>query len=264
MLELFTATITRSKYTFKTSLEVVKEVMNVPMEAIHAIARMNGISTADNHEQIIPESELQPFIEAFERKTRNYFVNSMRNHALLTSQELQTFTEFCKTFKKGNVSLGKVSNWSHIGKTKLRQYFVDKIKQKTPSLSSRHSIDLFSGSGATGFRIERLSFIKGIEPYIYDVSPIIFPEYDSEYECTEYLKSSSKDLLREITSSWQYRASVEPLVCYNGYVPDFIRWIILAARYYVYIDDDDDHESDTIIFNGHSDLIINSTCRMVA
>lgn len=71
MLEFFTATITRPRprHTFKTSLEVVKEVMNVPMEAIHAIARMNGISTADDHTNIISESMLQPFVEAFERNT---------------------------------------------------------------------------------------------------------------------------------------------------------------------------------------------------
>lgn len=47
MLEFITATIIRPRYTFKTSFEAIKEVMNVPMEAIHTIARMNGISTAD-------------------------------------------------------------------------------------------------------------------------------------------------------------------------------------------------------------------------
>lgn len=69
-----------------TSLEVIKDVMNVPMAAVHAIARMNGISTADNHARIISEEELLPFVEAFERKTRNYFVNSMRNYAQLKTE----------------------------------------------------------------------------------------------------------------------------------------------------------------------------------
>ena len=253
-----------------TSLEVIKEVMNVPMEAVHAIARMNGISTADDHERNISEKQLRPFTEAFERKTRNYFVNSMRNYAHLTPQELQTFAEFCKTFKKGNVSLGRVSNWSHIGKTRLRQYFVDKIKEKTPSSPTRFTaIDLFSGCGGMDALIERVRHID-MEPVscsIVDSMPLIdyYIEYGSEYATTDYRQRPSRDLLCQINSSWEYHASIKAEPCYNpDDVPDIVRQIVLSARYYVYIDDDDDHHMDTVIVNGHNDHIINSPLMMVA
>lgn len=248
---------------FMTSLEVIRDVMNVPMEAVHAIARINGISTADDHERNITEKELQPFIEAFERKTRNYFVNSMRNRARLTPQELQTFTEFCKTFKKGNVSLGRVSNWSHIGKTKLRQYFVDKIKEKTPSSSSplfSRILDLFSGCG--WFEI------GSIEPVLYGslgsllVRHIGISEYDSEYSNEEYHERPSRDLLEQITSSWQYQARIEERICFVELPTNIVNQIVRSARYYVYIDDDDYHEA-TVIRN-RKDHFINSTRKVVA
>lgn len=255
-----------------TSLDVIREVMNVPMEAIHAIARMNGISTADDHEQTITESELRPFTEAFERKTRNYFINSMRNRAQLTPQELQTFTEFCKTFKKGNVSLDNVSNWNHIGKTKLRQYFVERIKEKTPSIQTHHTeLDLFCGCG--GFDAIMNNVVSEInEPTCSAPSIAILKACQMAFgsEFTEYLRSELENIplelvvMQQVTSSWQYARGIANVTCYSADIPDIIHWIILSARYYIYIDDDDDHLSDTISVNGHNDLIINSTYRMVA
>lgn len=235
-----------SKRTFMTSLEIIREVMNVPMEAVHAIARINGISTADDHKRNISESKLKPFVEAFERKTKNYFVNSMRNSAQLTPQELQTFTEFCKTFKKGNVSLDNVSNWNHIGKTKLREYFVERIKEKTPSTLTHHTeLDLFGGCGGMKVLLER-TFTSVQEPLNLDKIGRILSSgyrlrYDSEYASTEYRRQPSQDLLCQINSSWQYRAKIKSEVCYSEYTPDFIKRMILSARYYVYIDDDDDY-----------------------
>lgn len=255
----------KSCSTFMTSLEVIREVMNVPMEAIHAIARINGISTADDHEKNISETMLQPFIEAFERKTKNYFVNSLRNSAHLSPQELQTFTEFCKTFKKVNVSLDNVSNWNHIGKTKLREYFVERIKEKTPSSLNHHTIlDIFSGIGEIDARLEKVIY-KEVEPAI---DSFIINDYllqsGSEYFDFCYRQQPSQGLLEQITSSWCYHASTETLQYHVVRAQDIIKQIILSARYYIYIDDDDDHQLDTIIVNGHNDLIINSTCRMVA
>lgn len=259
-----------SKYetrTFMTSLEIIREVMNVPMEAIHAIARMNGISTADDHEQNISESALQPFIEAFERKTRNYFVNSMRNRAQLTPQELQTFTEFCKTFKKGNVSLGNVSNWNHIGKTKLRECFVERIKEKTPSSKERiRPLDLFSGCG--GFSAGFITFeSKPLTP-TFDkeemVREILHPEFDYSHVCSEYSRVLSGNIIERITLTWCYQSQAIPIAQYEKPEEDIVRQVVRTARYYIYIDDDDDHHSDTVSINGHNDHIINSTCRMVA
>lgn len=240
-----------------TSLEVIKEVMNVPMAAVHAIARMNGISTADNHARIISEEDLLPFVEAFERKTRNYFVNSMRNYAQLNPEELQTFTEFCMTFKKGNVSLAKVSSWSHIGKTKLRQYFVDQIKEKTPSVrSGRLSLSILS----------RLMMDEDVlsERTIHE--SIIEPLFtiDSELFNIEYHWQQPKDLISRINSSWCYHAKITSEGNNIPGVLEIIRQVVLSARYYIYVDDEDDHLCDTVRGNGHYDLFINSTLKMVA
>lgn len=249
-----------------TSLEIIREVMNVPMEAVHAIARMNGISTADDHKRNITVKQLKPFADAFERKTRNYFVNSMRNSAQLNTQELQTFTEFCKTFKKENISLDKVTSWSHIGKTKLREYFVDRIKEKTSSSPDHFTIfDLFSGCGGMTNILERdISKIHELRP-IDNIAFSLSSGYychELEHTCEVYRRQPSQNLLCKINSSWQYRARIESNVYYYKYVPDFIKQVILSARYYIYIDDEDDHPSDTVSAIGHNDLIINSTCRM--
>lgn len=242
-----------------TSLDVIREVMNVPMEAIHAIARMNGISTADDHEQTITESELRPFTEAFERKTRNYFINSMRNRAQLTLQELQTFTEFCKTFKKGNVSLDHVSNWNHIGKTKLRQYFVERIKEKTPSTQTHHAKhDLFSGCGGIEAGIETAIYNE-IEPAL---SSLVIDDYllsaGSEYFDFCY-QQQSQGLLERFTSNWCYHASIESPQYHVVNTQDIVRQIVLSARYYIYVDDDD-HE----LFEDTRDCYKNRALKEVA
>lgn len=235
-----------------TSLEVIKEVMNVPMAAVHAIARMNGISTADDHAKIISEEELLPFVEAFERKTRNYFVNSMRNYAQLNLEELQTFTEFCKTFKKGNVSLAKVSNWSHIGKTKLRQYFVDQIKEKTPS--DHLYLDLLNRLLMDVDVLSERTIPESIVEPLFTI--------DSELFNIEYHWQHPKDLISRINSSWCYHAKITFEGKHIPDVLDIIRQVVLSARYYIYVDDEEDHLFDTVTVNGHYDLFINSTNRM--
>lgn len=253
-----------------TSLEVIREVMNVPMAAVHDIARMNGISTADNHARIISEEELLPFVEAFERKTRNYFVNSMRNCAQLNPEELQTFTEFCKTFKKGNVSLAKVSNWSHIGKAKLRQYFVDQIKEKTPTSSNLHTkLDLFAGCGG-------LEVLSGGDLYSADIDFSIYDEieriltlrfcYNEGSECINIIsyRQPPDSIIRRFTSTWHYQARIKANTHYGFITSDKVSDVFRAARYYIYVDDEEDHLCDTVRGNGHYDLFINSTLKMVA
>ncbi len=268
MMEGFISTF--HSRTFMTSLEVIKEVMNVPMAAVHAIARMNGISTADNHKKIISEEKLLPFVEAFERKTRNYFVNSMRNYAQLKHEEMQTFTEFCMTFKKGNVSLAKVSNWSHIGKTKLRQYFVDQIKEKTPSSSTLHTkLDLFAGCG--GFEIlsegdfNSVDIDFSIDDEIERILALRFcHREESEYINIISYRQPSDNLINRFTSTWHYRARIKSNRHYRCVISDRVNEVFRSARYYIYVDDDEDHLYDTVSVNGHDDLFINSTLKMVA
>lgn len=250
----FTITVRadRPRQGFMTSLDVIRDIMNVPMEAIHAIARMNGISTADDHKKIVTLSQLLPFVEAFERKSKNYFVNSVRNSAQLTPQELQTFTEFCKTFKKENVSLDKVSNWSHIGKAQLREYFVNKIKEKTPSLSTHHTIpDLFSGCSGFNANLENALASEMESVYYERITDDNLSLDGSVYSFNEYQLQYLEDVLERITTDWCYHAKIEKKVCYNDNISDIVRQIVLSARYYVYIDDDDDHEllNDTRIVN---------------
>lgn len=242
MLESLSVIIYRPKYTFATSLDVIKEVMNVPMEAIHAIARMNGLSTADDHEQIISEYALRPFIEAFERKTKNYYINSLRNSAQLTPAELQTFTDFCKTFKKEKIPFDKVSNWNHIDKTKLREFFVNQIKEKTPSILTHHTgLDLFCGIGGIEAGLEKAIY-KEIEPAIYSsIIDYYLLTTGSEYFDFCYRQQLSQGILERITSSWCYHIRIEFPQYHVVNVQDIIRQVVLSARYYVYVDDDD-HE----------------------
>ena len=74
-----------SDYTFKTSLEVIQKVMNVPMCALTSLLRANGYnSDVDTSSFCIDEKELEIFTDAYVRKMRSYFFSSLRNISTLS------------------------------------------------------------------------------------------------------------------------------------------------------------------------------------
>ncbi|WP_206514148.1 hypothetical protein [Bacteroides gallinarum] len=122
--------------TFKTSLDIIQEVMNVPMCALTSLLRANGYDDIDDTASLcIDEKGLEIFAEAYIRKIRSYFFSSLRNIGRLTQNELSNFNQFIELFKKIDLQ-GESLKWSDIDTEHLQETFIDKVKRKTSSKST--------------------------------------------------------------------------------------------------------------------------------
>ena len=135
--------------TFKTSLDIIQEVMNVPMCALTSLLRANGYDDVDDTTSLcIDEKGLEIFAEAYIRKIRSYFFSSLRNISRLTQNELSNFNQFVESFKKIDLQ-GESLKWSDIDIEHLRETFIDKVKRKTSPQSACSSYLDYSASCLT-------------------------------------------------------------------------------------------------------------------
>ena len=81
-------TIDMDEERFMTSLDVIREVMNVPQCALNSILRANGYTEVEPGSICIDEKMLSVFADAYIRKMKNYFLSSVRNIENLSYQEL--------------------------------------------------------------------------------------------------------------------------------------------------------------------------------
>ena len=79
---------------FKTSLNIIGEVMNVPMCALESILRENGYNEVEPGSICIDEKMLSIFADAYIRKMKNYFLGSVRNIENLSYEEFTDLNEF--------------------------------------------------------------------------------------------------------------------------------------------------------------------------
>lgn len=130
------------KYEFKTSTNVIMEVLNVPLCAVKSILRDYGVSTENINETsvCIDEKMLDYFADAYVRKLKNYFVSSSRHISSISDKERQDLKEFYKLFKKQEVSNEQLGTWEDIDITLLNDSFRRKVenltKEKYPYLNN--------------------------------------------------------------------------------------------------------------------------------
>ena len=123
---------------FETSLNIIGEVMNVPMCALESILRANGYEEVEPGSICIDEKMLSVFADAYIRKMKNFFLSSVRNIENLSYEEFTDLNEFYNTFKKQEVKFVRRAEWSQIDTELIRTAFMDKIKE----LSSRKKTTL--------------------------------------------------------------------------------------------------------------------------
>jgi hypothetical protein len=82
---------------FMTSLDVIREVMNVPQCALNSILRDNGYTEVEPGSICIDEKMLSVFADAYIRKMKNFFLSSVRNIENLSYQEFTDLDEFYNT-----------------------------------------------------------------------------------------------------------------------------------------------------------------------
>ena len=94
---------------FETSLNIIGEVMNVPMCALESILRANGYDEVEPGSICIDEKMLSVFADAYIRKMKNYFLSSVRNIENLSYEEFTDLDEFYNIFKKQDVKKYRIN-----------------------------------------------------------------------------------------------------------------------------------------------------------
>lgn len=226
--------------TFKTSLDIIQEVMNVPMCALTSLLRANGYDNVDDTTSLcIDEKGLDIFAEAYIRKIRSYFFSSLRNISRLAQNELNSFNQFIESFKKTDLQ-GASLKWSDIDTEHLRGTFIDKVKRKTSPQSTCSSyLDLFT-------RVVVRKQRKDNRPLSYiDYSASCFTvSYESIIQ--ELSIQRTDELLDNIVHSYYYVAK-STYSTPQWHIDFQIRNIYISARYHIYSTGSDEDSNSTVI-----------------
>lgn len=226
--------------TFKTSLDIIQEVMNVPMCALTSLLRANGYDDVDDTTSLcIDEKGLDIFAEAYIRKIQSYFFSSLRNISRLAQNELNSFNQFIESFKKTDLQ-GASLKWSDIDTEHLRGTFIDKVKRKTSPQSTCSSyLDLFT-------RVVVRKQRKDNRPLSYiDYSASCFTvSYESIIQ--ELSIQRTDELLDNIVHSYYYVAK-STYSTPQWHIDFQIRNIYISARYHIYSTGSDEDSNSTVI-----------------
>ena len=208
---------------FKTSLNIIGEVMNVPMCALESILRANGYDEVDPDSICIDEKMLSIFADAYIRKMKNYFLGSVRNIENLSYEEFTDLNEFYNNFKKQEVKFVRRAEWSQIDTELIRTAFMDKIKELTPR--KKTTLDLL---------LERffdyrdcLLFIDEPESTIHGTIKIPCDSHKLR-KVLDHIVHNRFYLVRQKVKK-TYRCSVNNM-----------RQLFVAARYHIFVADDVD------------------------
>jgi len=225
------------KTRFTTSADVVMKASGLRLEAIRVIAREQGVVIEDTACRCIDESLLAVLADAHVRKMRAYFYNARRHLAELAGDELATYVDFCKTFKRRQSSENAASSWTDIDADAIRKQFLQKVKELTPSV-----FDLFAGIG--NMVVEEITSS---------------PSYKLRDDLDTYEYKQRSDVVDRILHSCLFyeKPVTICIVCID--IRSVVRRVTLSARYHLYISEDDDHQQDAINI-----LSINRAPAMVA
>lgn len=215
------------KCEFKTSTNVIMEVLNVPLCAVKSILRDYGIST-DNIDETsicIDEKMLENFADAYVRKFKNFFISSSRHISSISDKERQDLKEFYNLFKKKEVFNEQLGNWEDIDISLLRESFYRKVHKLT-----------WDPCGILDILFENLRSSEK------EASKTSFKTKD-EFLNTENVKNAERDrisstILLYANSTYAIRLKQKP---YYNFLSIYIgrHKMLSSARYYVFSDDDD-------------------------
>ena len=212
---------------FKTSLNIIGEVMNVPLCALESILRANGYDEVEPGSICIDEKMLSIFADAYIRKMKNYFLGSVRNIENLSYEEFTDLNEFYNNFKKQEVKFVRRAEWSQIDTELIRTAFMDKIKELTPR--KKNALDLL---------FER----------IFDNRNCVLVIDDPESSIHGTIKNPSdshklRKVLDHIVHNRFYLVRQKVNRTYRCSV-NIMRQLFVAARYHIFVADDVDTNRD--------------------
>lgn len=231
LLDSLEVTIRKSKSSM-TSLNIIGEVMNLPMSALECIWRKSDEQDVDPSSLCIDEKSLELFAEAYIRKMKNYFESSLKDFDSLSIEERNDLVEFYNKFviKEGDTLTSK-SSWSRIDSDKLHDAFINEVREKT----EKYNIDFRGGIGNISLRF--LDELCGSSVRVIGANNHLDP---------------NNNLLNRISHSSRY---LSPRTNVNrGYkrhhciVNKRLRNTFKSARFYIYVADDN---SDSHIIDSH-------------
>ena len=215
---------------FMTSLDVIREVMNVPQCALNSILRANGYAEVDSGSICIDEKMLSIFADAYIRKMKNYFLCSVRNIENLSYEEFTDLNEFYNTYKNQEVKFVRRAEWSQINTELIRDAFMNRIKELTPRKKS-----------CFDFIIEHI--LETCE--LLDLND----DYgDNLYRGRSIFFAKTENILGRITHNRLYLTKQKVKKAYRCTV-NIMRLFLVAARYHIFVADDTD-------FNGNSPFYV--------
>lgn len=270
-----------SDYTFKTSLEVIQKVMNVPMCALTSLLRANGYnSDVDTSSFCIDEKELEIFTDAYVRKMRSYFFSSLRNISTLSPKELSNFNKFINLFKKKGLATDSCK-WSDIDIDHLREIFRKQIQENTPQQESSLPFlakkvalallervvvkctkkELKEDYLSSPLKLERqedtVSSSFSLNGYVNFLHKIAVTNCFFE---TNHADTILKDITRKRDTALKEQIELLHTISQDGYCPiakrfrktvvtlvSLIENIFTSARYYLYPNDSDNDPNNTIL-----------------
>lgn len=225
--------------TFRTSLEVIQRVMNVPMCALKSLLRSNGYNDSDDEAGLcIDEERLDMFSEAYARKMKSYFTRSLQNIASLPRKERSDFDRFVELFKKQGVSEPK--KWdADIDVDRLKKAFVERVKEETEKQYNS------KGAFIAGVfeLLKRVCCIEGntkTEKKHIDTSKDIRDLLPKKVDLDSFKEGIQERRLKEeqevlgsiVNSEYYIAKHIEDKPVWCGF--DLIRRFISTARYYIY------------------------------
>ena len=228
---------------FTTSADVVMQASGLRLEAIRVIAREQGVEIEDTSCRCIDESLLDALAEAHIRKFRAYFNNAKRHIATLDGDELATFIIFCKTFSNRQSSDSTVQTWSDIDTDAIREQFIQKVHELTPSPTLRR------------FTVSSTVLLEKM----FSSLSFKYCVYLDTYELDTYKYKQRCEIVEKLLHSHLYyeKPSKTQLPCID--IRSVVWRVTLPARYHIHISEDGDHQQDAI-----DNLVINRAPAMVA
>ena len=204
-----------------TSADVVMKASGLRLEAIRMIAREQGVEIEDSACRCIDESLLAELADAHVRRLKAYFNNAKRHIAELAGDEMATFVDFCKTFKKSHTSDTTALTWSDIDTDAIKEQFTRKVHQLTPS--------------------NRLGSLFGIDKILEICEKSLNTlTTDTQSSFDAWLTERQRDsILDSVQHSWLYYEKTFKPQSLSLDVRQIVRRVTLSARYHIYTSNDD-------------------------
>ena len=210
------------KAFFSTSADVVMKASGLRLEAIRVIAREQGVEIEDTACRCIDESLLAALADAHVRKMRAYFNNARRHIAELSGDELAMFLDFCETFKNRQ-SIGSTAQaWSDIDTDAIREQFIQKVHELTPSIWSDSLVDRITFQENFSLSFE---YVDTLDTFVY------------KQRC---------DVVEKILHSHLYYEKLSKTRQPSVDIRSVVWRFTLPARYHIFTSDDDNHQQNMI------------------